>query len=249
MFDPIYTAGSIAADWQLTLGALPPAMKEAVNLFDEADHAQAPPVHFNLTGVTLANVATKIEAHAQTLAVAAQHDEARKQARIALAQRVIQAAADAVPDVITSLTPEFETAVAQYRAAVEVLPERFTADDLLGAPDIEAAHKAAVTAAQTIKAADQFLARTADLPGFITTERHSVLRVIEAKDRSHLQALLDASTKKSSPAEQRVEPVYRTAVNLGLTFRMATQSEADQLRREIESQPIVRKAVKFVSFR
>jgi hypothetical protein len=152
--------------------------------------------------------------------------------------------------VIASLTPELDAAVAQYRAAVEVLPERFTADDLLGAPDIEAAYKTAVEAAQTIKAIDHFLSRTADIPGYITTERHSALRVIEAKDRKELKALLDATTMKSSPAEKKIEPVYRTAVNLGLTFRMATQLTADQLRRSIDAMPAVRTpGQKFVTLR
>jgi hypothetical protein len=42
MYDPVFTAKSLASDWELTLGALPPAMKAAVNLFEEADYAHRP---------------------------------------------------------------------------------------------------------------------------------------------------------------------------------------------------------------
>jgi hypothetical protein len=249
MYDPVFTAKSLASDWELTLGALPPAMKAAVDLFEESDYAQAPPTHFDLTGVTLANVAAKIEAHAQILAVEDKHNEARRHARTALANVVVQAAADSVPDVIRTLTPEFDDAVQAYLAAVEALPERFDADQLLGNPEIEAAHRAASEAAARIKAIDSWLGHTAALPGYLTTERHSVLRVIEAKDRAQLQALLDAQTGKSTAAEQKVIPIYRVAADLGLTFRMATQSEAEELRREINAMPVVRKPLKFASLR
>jgi hypothetical protein len=250
MFDPVLTANSVATSWLDLLGALPPVVKDRVALFEEADYAIPPAVNFALDGVTIANVHAKIDAHAQALAVAAQHDEARRQARTALAQAVIQAAADAVPEVIETLTPEFDTAVATYRAAVALLPEHFTADQLLGSPEIEAAHKTASEAAQRIKRIDTWLGRTADLPGYITTERSSVMRVVAATDRAELKALLDGKSKKFSPAELKVDPVYRAAADLGLTFRMAVQSEADQLRREIESRPLPRNAAqRFVTLR
>ena len=249
MFDPVLTAKSIA-DWDITLGFIPPAVKTALTVFEEADYAIPTAVNFPLDGVTIANVHAKIDAHAQALAVAAQHDEARRQARLTLAQNVIQAAGEAVPTVIEKLQPEFDDAVNTYLTAVKVLPERFTADDLLGAPEIEAAHKAGSEAASRIRAIDSGLGRTADLEGYYTTERHSVLRVVAATNRAELKTLLDGTTKKFSPAEQKIEPVYRAAADLGLTFRMATQSEADQLRREIDAMPVVRNAgQRFVTLR
>jgi hypothetical protein len=247
MYDPVYTAKSVITEWELTLGALPPAMRSAADLFAEADYAMPAATHFPLDGCTIANISAKIDAHAQTLAVAAQHDAARKQARAALGELVVQAASDAVPMVIESWQPEFTAQVAKYQAAVEALPERFTADQLLGSEDLAAAHKAASEAAQAIKAIDHWLGRTADLPGYITTERSSVLRVVAATNRSELQALLDATTNKTSPAELKVEPTYRVAADLGLTFRMATQAEAENLRRDINAMPAVKTAIRFAS--
>jgi hypothetical protein len=247
MFDAVFTAKSVAADWQNLLGALPPNLNGLVQLFEEADYAMPPATHFSLDGVTIANIGAKVEAHASTLAVAAHHDEARKQARLALAQEVIQAAGAAVPTVIEKLQPEFDDAVGAYLAAVAVLPERFTADQLLGDSAIEAAHKAASEAASRIKRIDTWLGRTADLPGYVTTERSSVMRVVAASDRNQLQALLDAGTQKTSPAEQKIVPTYRVAADLGLTWRMAPQAEAENLRREINAMPAVKKAIRFAS--
>jgi hypothetical protein len=248
VFDPEFVARRLDEEWTLLLdGKLPPLMRAAANLFAEASYAQAPPAHFDTTGVTVENIGEKIEAVALALAVADKHNEARKQAQVALAHRVIAAATAAVPEIVEELKPTFDKAVQRYVAAVEKLPARFTADELLGAPEVEEAHREACDAAKDVKRIDVWLASTADLPGHGSSERHSVLRVVSASSRSELKALLDSEKAKHSVAEQKVVPMYRTAVELGLEWRMATAAEATAARREIDSTPVPRS--KFVTLR
>jgi hypothetical protein len=248
MFEPDYIARRLLEEWQLTLGQLPQPLRDIGAIFEECEYSMPPATNFDPNTATIENISAKVEGIALALAVEERHSAAVRKARTALAQRVIQAAAAAVPGIIENLQPDFDSAVSRYLEAVEKLPERFTADDLLSTPEIAAAHAGAVTGARDIHRIDGFLSTTSDLPGHSSFEKHSVLRVVAATTRDELQQLLDARSKKISPAEEKIVPMYRVAADLGLQWRMATAAEADNLRREIEAQPIVKKPIRLMSF-
>ncbi len=230
------------AEWQI--GELPKPLADAIALWEESRYAMPPATTGTADGITTKNVSERIEELALALAVADKHGEASRRIGDALALKVVEAAADALPGIIKRLQPEFTAAAARYAEAVTQLPEQFTADDLLvAAPEISAAYNTAVDAARTLKGCENFLRSTADLPVH-GGDPATPLLIVAAATRADLQALYDA--KAGTPAETKLVPQYRAAVARALPFRMATIAESDALRAEIDAQPVERKHPQFM---
>jgi hypothetical protein len=243
MFNVDLIARRIAQHWQSDV-ALPKPVADLIAVWEESQYALAPATPAT-ADCTVKNVSERIEKLALALAVADKHGEASRRIRDAVAVKLVEAAANALPGIIEQqLQPQALKAAARYAEAVTQLPERFTADDLLvAAPEISAAYNTAVDAARTLKGCENFIRSTSDLPVH-GGDPATPLLIVAAATRDDLQAIYDA--KAGSPAETKLAPVYRVAVARGLTFRLATVAESDALRAEIDAQPVERKHPQFL---
>jgi len=246
MYEPTTTAKNISDNWG---GNLPDELTEAIHAFDESNWVDPPAQTFTTAGVTRENIAARIEAHAGQLATAEAFGKAKSEARRALAQRVITLAAEAAPQKLEELRPQFDKAAADYVAAIHLLPEgRITGDVIAAAsPEVQAANRVAVESAAVIAGISAWVAGLSDLPGVGSFEHEKVCRLLSPKDRSQLAELMGA--KSDQPAEIRLNPMLLTAARLGVRFDLKTPAAATALRREIDSTPVIRKPIKFASLR
>jgi hypothetical protein len=246
MYEPTTTAKNISDTWR---GNLPDQLTEAIQAFDESDYVDPPAQSFTTAGVTRENIAARIEAHAGQIAAAEAFGKAKSEARRALAQRVITLAAEAAPQKLEELRPQFDKAAADYVAAIYLLPEGRITGDLIAAasPEVQAANRTAVEAAAVIDGIAGWTAALTNLPGVGSMSHDNVCRVLSPKDRNELAELMGA--KSDQPAEKRLNPMLLKAARIGVTFELKTPADATALRKAIDSTPVVRKATKFVSLR
>jgi hypothetical protein len=202
---------------------------------------------FDAAGLKAADVPAAVEKHAAALSVVAHHSDAVIQAKSALANRLVWAASEAVPAVLKTLAPQFQTAVQAYTAAVEALPEQISSEVLVASdPALLAAFQNGVAAAKTLRKIDAFLASTSDLPEHGAYQQQPQLRVLNPQSRAELSALMDA--KARSDAENKLVPLFLTAVRNGIEFKMSTCVEAAEHRKYLDGLPVVRKHPKFLRF-
>ena len=242
MFNAALTARNIT-DWAAII-KLPKALADAIAIWEESDYVMPPAAVFNTTGLTRETIAAAIEDYAQRMAAVAGFDDAKRLAREQLAADLIHAAADAVPEVIDQLRPEFDKAVAVYVEAVAQLPESFSGDTIADAPEaVQGAYRTAADAASTIRKIDSWLGSLGDLPthGSYTSDRE--LRVLAPKNRDELAAVM--TNPKLSKSEDKLHGLYLTAARTGVGFAMSTPAEATALRKELDATPFTRKPIQF----
>jgi hypothetical protein len=242
MFNAALTARNVT-DWTAIL-KLPKPLAEAIAIYEESDYVMAPPAVFNTDGLTRENIGTEIEKFSQRMAAAATFEGAKQTAREQLAVDLIHAAADAVPFLVNQFRPEFAKGTADYVDAVAQLPTTFNGDLIADAPEaVQGAYRTAVEAASTIRRVDSWLASLGNLPthGSHTPDPHC--RVLAPKTREELAAVM--TSPKLSKSEERLHGLYLVAARAGVEFEMHTPKQATELRKEIDSIPIVRKPLKF----
>lgn len=246
MYEPTITAKHISDTWG---GNLNDDLTTAIQAFDESDFVDPPAQMFNVAGCTRENVHIRIAEHAQQIAINESFAKARSEARRALAQRVITLAAEAAPQKLEELRPQFDKAAADYVAAIYLLPEGRITGDLIAAasPEVQAANRTAVEAAAVIDGIAGWTAALTNLPGVGSMSHDNVCRVLSPKDRNELAELMGA--KSDQPAEKRLNPMLLKAARIGVTFELKTPAEATALRKAIDSTPVVKKPTKFVSLR
>jgi hypothetical protein len=239
MFNPTLTARDIT-DWGALI-TLPKPLADAVAVYEESDYAMPPVAKFDTTGLTRETVAAAVEDYARTRAAAAVFEEAKQAARDQLATALIHTAADAVPDLLDQFRPEFDKATNSYVEAVEKLPARFTGDDIAAEPEgVQAAYRAAVEAAATIRKVDSWLGSLGDLPRHGSYNPDRECRVLAPKDRAELTALMTATTNPTlSTSEERLHGLYLVAARSGVAFEMHTPAEATAIRAAIDATPII----------
>jgi hypothetical protein len=244
MFEPTVVAKHISDTWG---GNLPDDLATALQALDESQWVDPPAEVFNVEGCTRENVHIRIAEHAQQIAINESFAKARSAARRALAQRVNALAAEAAPQKLEELRPQFDQASADYIAAVYILGEgRVTGDAIADAsPEVQDAYRTATEMAAVIGGIDSWVAGLTNLPGVGSMNHDNVCRVLSPKDRNELSELMGA--KSDQPAEKKLDPMLLKAARLGVTFELKTPAEATALRRQIDSMPVVRKPIKFAS--
>jgi hypothetical protein len=217
MYEPTQIAKHVSDTWGGS--NLSGDLKTLLQAFDESDFVDPPAQIFNVEGCTRENVHIRIAEHAQQIAINESFAKARSEARRALAQRVITLAAEAAPQKLEELRPQFDKAAADYIAAIYLLPEGTITGDVIAAasPEVQAANRVAVESAAVIAGISAWVGGLTDLPGVGSFEHEKVCRLLSPKDRNELSALMGAS--------------------------------ATAFRKTVESTPVVRKATKFVSLR
>ena len=245
MFDPETIARNISDTWGGS--NLSGDLKTAIQAFDESDYVDPPAQDFNVNGVTRENIADRIEAHAGQLATAQAFAKAKLEARHLLALHVMSLAAEAAPQKLEELRPQFDQASADYVAAVYILGEgRVTGDAIADASaEVQGAYRTAVEAAAVINGIDHWVAGLTNLPGVGSMNHDNVCRVLSPASRSELSELMGA--KSDQPAEKRLDPMLLKAARLGVAFELKTPAEATALRKTIDNMPVVKKPIRFAS--
>lgn len=153
---------------------LPDDLHKAIETFElikwtEVGHRPA----FDLKGLTQKNAEQKIREFAAALSVTDNReggsaiDRAKSIALETAAREVIRLAADAADGVIDQMMPTLQEAAAAYVAAVDLLPNELTTENLVEAgPSAVAAYGQAQAAVGPIVAVINFVQELKDLPGY-----------------------------------------------------------------------------------
>jgi hypothetical protein len=246
MFDIHLSAAHVADSWPAAVGKLPTALADAINAFDAARVVEEPHAGFDPSEVTGKNAADTVSKLAAALVAASEFSEARSQVLYALALRILRTAGAVVPEVLDSLSPAFEQAVAAFTEAVSELPDDLSSDALVAAgPAVLAAYHRALEAQSAIARIDGWIDRLRGLPAYAGYKSDMTLRVFAPLTRGQLQALVNASSGGASQLGH-LNPLYVCAVNEGIEFKLNSPIEAAAIREEIEKQPLVRKPTQFL---
>src|ERR1700722_13690365 len=158
MFDLALTAQNWAQDWPAVIGKLPKHLADALDVYDATMYVEDPYTGVDVSKITVDNAAKVITDLAETLAAQEKFAEARNAVRRALALDILRAAAEAVPELIAAIRPEFKRAAADFTKALELLPAQVTYDSLVDAgPAALAAYNSAVAADLQIARLDGWL--------------------------------------------------------------------------------------------
>ena len=152
------------------------------------------------------------------------------------AQVVKREAARAVPEIIEALAPAFEEHAAAYSEAVLKLPEKVSSDALVTAgPDALAAYGVARQEAAEINKVSGWIGSTADVLN-IPSGSEGFLHVLAPDDAAQLAQLDSAGIAAGRTADRTyraINPVYFTAVRLGVPFKINTVKDARALRKDL----------------
>jgi hypothetical protein len=245
MFDVFYTASTISNDWPEVVGKLPKALTEAIDAFDAVRVVEEPYTGFDASEVTAKNASETVTKLAADLVVASQFDEAQRRVSGALAGRILRTAGAVVPEVIDSLRPAFDKAVAEFADAVSELPDDVSSDALVAAgPAVLADYHRALAAQADIARIDRWLDSLVNLPAFAGQPHEPATRVLNPLNRSQFHALGNAAS--SSDQLGQLNPIYVAAVREKIEFELHDPAEAASIRQEIEAQPVVRKQLQFL---
>ena len=240
-FDQSFVAKTIAADWPRMVGDLPKPLTDAIAVYEEAQWIEEPhPVV--PTNLTAKNVGQAMADATQAFILRDRWFEGRNLVLDSLARNVLALAADAVPALIEKLTPEFDAAVAEYQAAVGLLPDDHSPAALIhaGGGAVDAYHRATEAEANLTRF-QAWLNTLYGVPGH-GYRREAVLLLLRPTTRAELQALLDSTGRGDLNA------TYLKAVELGIEWGLNTPAEAVAIAEEINAQPVIRKKPQFMSF-
>lgn len=162
--------------------------------------------------------------------------KAKNQAVDAAARRVNVLARAAIPDVIEQSTPEFNRHADAYAEAVSKLPEVLTAETLVSAgAEAVAAYGEAQREAQHLSKFSGWVFETGNLSGVTQKESEVVLRILRPTTAMELVKLDEAAYKQVNPSLAAINPVFFTAVRIGVEFGINTLGEAAGIRSRLES--------------
>ncbi len=247
MFDVHLTASNIAHDWPAIVGQLPKSLDAAIDALDATHVIEEPYAGFDPAKVTAENAAETVTKLAVDLVAASEFGEARSRVAAALAGRILRTAGAVVPEVIESLRPQFDAAVAEFSEAVSTLPEEISDEILVAAgPAVLSEYHRALEAQAVIGRIDGFLSSLHELPAYGGHQREQTLRVLNPVTREQWQALVSAATGGASGP---LDPLYVTAVREGIDFEMHTPAEAAAIRADIEAQPFEPKRMQLLDLR
>lgn len=245
-FDPTLDAKRVVSDWGALVGDLPKPLAEAIAVFDEAQWVEPPAGGLPVEKITAKNVEEAVTDLARSLTLEGTFTTAKNRVLDGLARRVLALAAEAVPDLLDRLEPEFNAAVAEFKAAVDGLPEDHSPAALIasGPSAVESYHRA-VEAQAKLNRFSGWLNTLTGLPGF-GGYADSVLRILRPSNRAEYKLLLDAGSRRDG---SELNPLYVAAVEAGLPWQMNTPAEAQVIADEINSQPVERKPQGFLVLR
>jgi hypothetical protein len=243
--DPTFDARTIGSDWALVAGELPAALADAIAAFEAADFAE-PPAGVTIDTINARNAQDKITELAHALVLGENFAEAKRTVCYRLAVNVLAEAANAVPELIEKVEPEFDAAVAELQAAINALPPDHSATALIAAgPEAVAAYHRAVKAQATLLKFNGWINSMYGLPAFRGCRREPALLLTRPTTRAELKALLNAKAVAGS----ELNPVFIAAVNNGLVWELHTPAQAQALANEINSQPVAKSAgMRFVKW-
>lgn len=229
-------ARQIAESWPLVVGKLPADLAGCLAAFEEAAYVQAPGGGMPVEKITAKNVGEAITGLAEAYAIEDAFTKAHRQVRDLLAYRVLNLAGEAVPELIERMEPDFDAAVAEFRAAVDSLPPEHGAAALIAAgPSAVEAYHRAVAAQQKLNQYGNWINSLHSLPAFRGFRREPALKLIRPSTRAEFKLLLDAGNRRT---DSELNPVYVAAIEAGLPWQMLTPAEAQAVADEINAQPV-----------
>lgn len=240
-FDITLDARQIGESWPAVV-KLPADLAGTLAAFDEAEWVQPAGAGIPVEKITVKNVAEAVQSLSQLYAVEEAHNRAQRDVRKQLAARVLALAAAHTPALIEQVTPAFDKAVAEFRETVESLPDNHTPTALLaaGGSAVDAYHRA-IAAQQQLRVFAAWINSMYTLPGFTGCRREPALILVTATNRAELTSLLNAKPVQGS----ELNPVYLTAIQLGLKWGLHDPATAQQIADGINSQPVVKKPIQF----
>lgn len=245
MIDRTSVADSVGR-WPGSLGVtLPADLVKAIEVFEtirwtEVGHQPK----IDLGKVTAKNVETLIRDHASHTALLDKPGEswgeltkAKRAYADAAAREIVQLASGAVDGVIEQLTPGFEEAAVAYVAAVDLLPEDLSSENLVNAGAAAVAgYGQAQEAAAKLTTVREWASSLRELPGHQADIERAVLYIIRPENMLQLTELEKARDAKVNDVERAVGgPVLILAAREGYEFSIRTPREAAQLRAELSS--------------
>ena len=235
-------ATSIAGWTQLDV-KLPAGLTTALKLFDavrrvDTNHHPA----FDISRVTPNNAEQLIGEHAAKLALTLAQPgsssplwRAKQEAESHAGRQVMAEAAEAVPDIISKLTPEFDRHAAAYVAAVVQLPEDLTADALVAAgPDAVIAFGVAQAEVAYLRKIAAWVASTGQLPDHRGDPDAELRGIVKPESHSQLAVLRNAAAGRESHELYAVDKVLFAAARNGVPFAILTLRETAQLREQLQ---------------
>lgn len=249
MAEPRHHAEQVSR-WSGSLGVeIPEDLSKAIEIFElvlwtEVGHLP----QIDLSKVTAKNAETLIREHASRLALLDKPGEGwgeltqAKQAYVdAAARAVAQLASGAVDGVIEQLTPGFDEAATAYVAAVDLLPEDLSSENLVkaGATAV-AAYGQAQEAATKLTTVHGWASSLRELPGHHADVELAGLYIIRPADMMQLSELDKAKRSEANDVERAVGgPVLLLAAREGYEFSIRTPREAAQLRASLSTGAVV----------
>ncbi|ORL96635.1 hypothetical protein [Prescottella equi] len=225
--------------WSALGISLPKEITTQLDTLEAARYTESPYAGINLDTLTAKNVSGQLEELANTLSVEAKFAEAKQRVVRQLDRRIVNAVQAFVPDAIEQIQPGFDRAVSEYAEAVQKLPEDLCSDALVKAgPDALVAYQAAVAAVGHIRAVDSWVASLTELPVFVGATGAPTTRVLAPTNRQELSKLLTAHQATVDSVTQAVDPRFAEAVRLGIKFEIHTPTEAVEIVKTIEDQPV-----------
>ena len=237
MFDLVNTAHAVG-NWSALGVQLPPSLKQLLDTLEQLRWAEVPDPEIDVDKLVKSkDVAAELERIATELATVDKGLEAKQRASYALARKVIREASEVVPDLIEQLRPAFAVAAAKYADAISKLPDDITAEALVTAgPDALVALGEAREAVATLATIDQWLVGLTDLPAYAGVPADRILRILAPANYVQLVAL---TTAADDPSHDRLalelNPVWLTAVRLGVPFEIHDPREAASVREQVEA--------------
>jgi hypothetical protein len=243
------TAATISGWTDLGI-SIPAKLKDAAELYDAATYVEGPYPGVNLASVTTKNLEKTVTDLADTLAVEAQFGEAQRRVRDMLGRQLMDVAGEVVDEILTALQPSFERAASRFTEAVHNLPDDLSATSIIrSGPECIQAYNDALEAQTELSRVDAFLASLVYLPRFGSSRQDNALRVLRPSTRSELQNLVNVAGSHKPDKYGDLSPLFVVAVREGIPFQINDPQEWNQLRADIEAQPIKRNSnVRFVNW-
>jgi hypothetical protein len=243
---PIGTVADRVSRWSGSLGVtLPADLVKAIEVFEairwtEVGHRP----QIDLSKVTAKNVEILIRDHASHLALLDKPGEgwgelttAKKAYADAAAREVVRLASGAVDGVIEQLTPGFDEAATAYVAAVDLLPEDLSSENLVkaGAAAV-GAYGQAQDAAAKLTTVHGWASSLRELPSHHADVERAGLYIIRPANILQLIELDKASDAKVNDVQRAVGgTVLLLAAREGYEFSIRTPREAAQLRASLNT--------------
>lgn len=190
MFDITFVADSVNA-WTNQVGELPKPLADALAVADQSQWVQSTFTYPDIDKLTVKNLEGAVNAYAAELAAKEAFNQAHREIKVSLAQKVVRLAGEYAPTLRDSNVERFNTIVGRYVEALKALPDDCSPSSLVanGGGAVEAFNEAVQLEAE-LNGFHNWLQSLTNFPKYAASG--NALTIVAPKDRAAYQDFVNA---------------------------------------------------------